>query len=251
MDPDKYPLHKAIQLGKIAEVDSLLLAHPELANKPDDDERLPIHWAATTAGTTGSLDLLNKLSQAQGKKFDIDAVDSLGWSILHIGASLGEKPGGEEVVTWAIARGGDVSLKNNNGQTPLHLAASKSALETARLLLAAGAKAAVKDKTQQALPLHRASAVGSMPMVNLLLEHKSPVNATDVDGWTSLHHAVAEGNADIAVALLKAGADATKEDPEKTTPLDLAPDRKVLKYIQDAAKAEGIELPEPKKLPKW
>ena len=89
-----------------------MLAHPELVNKPDDDERLPIHWAATVAGTTGSIDLLNKLSQAQGKKFDIDATDSMGWSILHIGASLGEKPGGEEVVTWAIARGGDVSLKS-------------------------------------------------------------------------------------------------------------------------------------------
>lgn len=63
--------------------------------------------------------------------------------------------------------------------------------------------------------------------MKLLLEHKSPVNSTDVDHWTSLHHAIAEGNGDVAVELLKAGADPTKEDGEKQVPLDLAPDRKV------------------------
>lgn len=31
-------------------------------------------------------------------------------------------------------------------------------------------------------------------MVNLLIQNKSPLNATDSDGWTALHHAVAEGH---------------------------------------------------------
>lgn len=31
-------------------------------------------------------------------------------------------------------------------------------------------------------------------MVELLLKNKSPLNATDVAGYTPLHHAVAEGH---------------------------------------------------------
>lgn len=55
------------------------------------------------------------------------------------------------------------------------------------------ASARVRDKRGQ-YPLHRAAAVGSVPMVNLLLKHKSPLNATDSAGYTALHHAVAEGH---------------------------------------------------------
>jgi 26S proteasome non-ATPase regulatory subunit 10 len=51
----------------------------------------------------------------------------------------------------------------------------------------------VRDKRGQ-YPLHRAAAVGSVPMITLLLKHRSPLNATDSAGQTPLHHAVAEGH---------------------------------------------------------
>jgi 26S proteasome non-ATPase regulatory subunit 10 len=55
------------------------------------------------------------------------------------------------------------------------------------------ASARVRDKRGQ-YAIHRAAAVGSVPMVNLLLQQKSPLDATDADGYTALHHAVAEGH---------------------------------------------------------
>lgn len=55
------------------------------------------------------------------------------------------------------------------------------------MLFSHGASARVKDSRAQ-LPLHRAAAIGSVPMVTLLLENKSPLNATDVAGYTALHH---------------------------------------------------------------
>lgn len=73
------------------------------------------------------------------------------------------------------------------GQTALHFTSSKNNLSTARKLLAKGASARVKDKRGQ-LPLHRAAAIGSVPFIKLLLGAKSPVNATDVSGYTALHH---------------------------------------------------------------
>ncbi len=55
------------------------------------------------------------------------------------------------------------------------------------------ASARVRDKRGQ-YPLHRAAAIGSVPMVNLLLKQRSPLDATDRSGQTALHHAVAEGH---------------------------------------------------------
>jgi 26S proteasome non-ATPase regulatory subunit 10 len=80
-------------------------------------------------------------------------------------------------------------------KTALHFVASKNNIEVARLLCEAkpAASARVRDKRGQ-YPLHRAAAIGSVPMINLLLRNKSPLDATDSAGYTALHHAVAEGN---------------------------------------------------------
>lgn len=72
-------------------------------------------------------------------------------------------------------------------QTALHFCASKNNLDTARKLIAHKASTRIKDKREQ-LPLHRAAAVGSVPMVQLLLDNRSPLNATDISGLTPLHH---------------------------------------------------------------
>ena len=73
------------------------------------------------------------------------------------------------------------------GQTALHFTSSKNNLSTARKLLAKGASARIKDKRGQ-LPLHRAAAIGSVPFIKLLLGARSPVNGSDVSGYTALHH---------------------------------------------------------------
>jgi 26S proteasome non-ATPase regulatory subunit 10 len=80
-------------------------------------------------------------------------------------------------------------------------------------------------------------------MVELLLKSRSPLNATDVAGYTPLHHAIAEGHGmglsmssvkfahnflgDTAVALLKAGAETDKRDADGYLAIDLAPDKQV------------------------
>lgn len=85
-----------------------------------------------------------------------------------------------------------------SGQTALHFTASKNNLDIARRLLdnKPPASTRVKDKRGQ-YPIHRAAAVGSVPMVELLLKNKSPLNATDMAGQTPLHHAIAEGHGEF------------------------------------------------------
>lgn len=85
----------------------------------------------------------------------------------------------------------------------------------------------MKDKRGQ-LPLHRAAAVGSVPILKILLEEgKSPVNATDGDGYTALHQAISEGHGPAAILLLKSGADPLKRDSDGKLAIELVPDDKV------------------------
>ncbi len=104
------------------------------------------------------------------------------------------------------------------------------------------ASARVRDKRGQ-LPLHRAAAVGSVPMMKALLDQgKSPLNATDVDGQTALHHAISEGHGDAALLLLQRGAEWDKKDSWDRVALDYAPDAKTRGFIVQSAEREGIDF---------
>lgn len=61
----------------------------------------------------------------------------------------------------------------------------------------------------------------------LVEEGKSPVNATDGDGYTALHHAISEGHGPAAIFLLKSGAEPDKRDNEGRLAIELVPDDKV------------------------
>ncbi|KAI1369468.1 ankyrin [Xylaria arbuscula] len=222
---DRYAIHAAAREGKLSIFESLLNADPKLSQRKDEDGRLPIHWAAS-ANQHPMVLLLS-----QQKSFDPDVEDDSGWTPLMIAASVKD---GDAIVELLLSRDAD---------TVLHFVASKNNLEVARKLFAnkPPVSARVRDKRGQ-YPLHRAAAVGSAPMVKLLLDHNSPLNATDDAGYTALHHAVAEGHGHVAIALLKAGAETDKKDADGYLALDLAPDKEVRKYIEREAENEGIEL---------
>ncbi|KAI7091348.1 hypothetical protein KC356_g790 [Hortaea werneckii] len=228
----KFAIHAAARDGQTRLVESLLNADKRLANRRDDDDRLPIHWA-TSSNQLPIVEIL-----ADQKDFDVDAQDGAGWTPLMIAASLKDA---EPLVDFLLSKGADVNAKTNNGQVALHFTASKSNIDVARKLIEHKATARVKDKRGQ-LPLHRSAAVGHVPLIKLMLDNRSPVSATDMDGSTALHHAIAEGHGDAAVVLLKAGAETAKRDGSGMLAIDLAPDAKVRDYIERAAQEEGIEL---------
>jgi len=233
-ETSKFAIHEAARDGRTTIVESLLNANPQLAVRKDDDERLPIHWAVSY----GHLDIAVLL--AQRKDFDPDVQDGSGWTPLMMAVSLKD---GEDLVDLLLKKEADINQTNFSGQTALHFTASKNHLDVARRLLSnkPPAYARVKDKRGQ-YPLHRAAAVGSVPMVELLLKNRSPLNVTDSAGYTPLHHAIAEGHGDTAVALLKAGAETDKRDVDGFLAIDLAPDAQVRKFILQSAEREGIEL---------
>ncbi|OOQ90467.1 putative proteasome regulatory particle subunit (Nas6) [Penicillium brasilianum] len=230
MDSDqnaKFPLHEAAREGKTQIAESLLNANPKAALVKDDDERLPIHWAVAY----NRLPIVELL--VASKNFDPDVEDGSGWTPLMVAASLKDAEG-DKIIDLLLRKDADNAL---------HFASSKSNISTVRSLLAHKCSARVKDIRGQ-LPLHRAAAVGSVPIIKMLLEEgKSPVNATDNDGLTALHHAISEGHGDAAILLLKSGAEAEKRDGDGRLAIELVPDDKVKQYILQTAEREGIELP--------
>lgn len=150
---------------------------------------------------------------------------------------------GIPIIDLLLNKEAEVKTISSTGATALHFAVSKQNLDVVRRLMSAGASARVKDKRGQ-LPLHRAAAVGNLPLVKMLVgpQGKSPVNATDMDGMTALHHAISEGHGDVAVELMKAGTEIDKKDVDGRTAIELAPDARVRLYILQAAEREGIDL---------
>lgn len=204
-NPESFPLHDSARDKKNLLVKDLSKKEPALVLTKDGDGRTPLLWAASSGNSEGLSILLKAIKETPSlsRKFDIDDSDNGGWTLLHIASSTGNNDILDLLQPWDP----EVNIQTAAGQTALHYATSKGHIDTVRKLLAEPFKASprIRDKLGQ-LPLHRAAAVGSLPIVNLLIEAKAPLNATDNTGWTAFHHAMVEGHGDVAVELVKAGA---------------------------------------------
>lgn len=86
----------------------------------------------------------------------------------------------------------------------------------------------LRDNNTNGLPnvqseLHRAAfACDENPELERLLGDRASVNATDIHGWTPLHHSAAHGYTANVKALLRADADADAQTHHGLTPIDLA-----------------------------
>ncbi|KAI5948683.1 NAS6 [Candida theae] len=233
MSSDKFPIHTAIKEGNFNLAKQLI--SQQSPNKStlvkDDDDRTPLHWAVSI----DNAELVQFIVEHLPKGTDIDElVDGSGWTPLHINSSIGNI----EILNILIHTDPqpDINLPTNQGTTALHLTVSKNHVRYASVLIdEMGANCRVKDKKGYT-PLHRASSIGSIGILKLLINSPKGVNvnAKDNDGWTSLHHALAEGHGDAAVFLVnEGGADINAENNEGQTPIQVAVDEKVAKYFKE------------------
>ena len=131
-----------------------------------------------------------------------------------------------------IDKGADVNAKNENGSTPLMLAAGRHAAEAAKVLIDNGADVNVKTD-MGATPLHIAvqtamDGKGGMIVLKVLnvakvlIDNGADVNAKSKSGMTPLHFAAAIDADDFAKLMLEKGANINAEDNNGMKPLDLA-----------------------------
>ena len=141
-----------------------------------------------------------------------------GWPLL-----LAMSRGHVEPMRLLLDHGADVNATGWNGATLLHLTGEP---ELVKLLLARGANASVRDD-EGVTPLHVAAVMARLEAAQLLLDAGADVNARDREGWTPLHYtALASRKAkyfclDLTKMLLRYGADPGARDRDGNTPLHL------------------------------
>lgn len=165
---DRIPLHQAIKHGR-ADMAKLLLDRGADIQTLDDEERNAIFETLKAPNTDG-------LSLLLDRGINIDCCDREGNTILHQAAV----DGAVEHVRLLI--GQDMISKtafNNEGLTPLHLAARAQQFEIANMLLACEGVGVNIEATGRAAgwtPLMYAVVAGSLRLCDMLIRKGADVN---------------------------------------------------------------------------
>jgi uncharacterized protein len=144
------------------------------------------------------------LRAAIARKADVNLPQADGSTALHWAAERDDLDSAELL----IEAGARVSAKTREGVTPLQLAAINGSAAMLGRLLRAGADANAPLTAAGDTALMMAARTGKIDAIRALLEANANVNATESwGGTTALMWAVAEGHVDATARLIAAGAD--------------------------------------------
>ncbi len=178
----------------------------------DSNRRNAMHYAAAKNDVMSLADLCD-----QGVSCSLQ--DMRGQSPLHYAVLHGAHAA---LQTLLEMPGMLVNAQNEEGCSPLWMAAQQGDAQAVALLLAAGANPNIGN-IEEASPLHIAAASGHTAVVKLLLAAGAFVNATDGAGDTPLHWAVREEQSETAKILASAfGVNLKAKNEDGETAAELA-----------------------------
>lgn len=167
-----------------------------------------------------------------------------GWEQFLQASAPGTSAPSAQLSGWLAAKGfaGDreaahlVTIRLDNGMTPLMKAALKGRRDLAEELLALGADPShVNDDDHHALWF--ACVHGDPALVSLLIAHGGNVDNQNVNGATCAIYAASTGKLEVLRLLVEAGADLGKETTGGYNALDSASTLPVLKYLRGVTEA--------------
>ncbi|CAB3382327.1 Hypothetical predicted protein [Cloeon dipterum] len=116
--------------------------------------------------------------------------------------------------------GGRARMRNERGETPLHLAAIKGDILQTRRLLSRKADPNVADFAGWT-PLHEACNHGHLEVARCLINANADINARGLDDETPLHDATRNGHIKLVELLLQHGADPHLKNSLGVAPRDI------------------------------
>jgi ankyrin repeat protein len=145
-------------------------------------------------------DQADKVQQLLERGFDANSPNPKGQPALIYAMQQSSKKVVELIVNWPKT---DLSVRNQQGETPLMLAALQNNLAMAKLLISKGADVNQSGWT----PLHYAATKGHVEMIRLMIENHAYLDAQSPNGTTPLMMAAHYGSAMATKLLLEEGAD--------------------------------------------
>ena len=225
------PLADAIQSGD-RKAALALIAGGANVNQTQPDGSTPLHWAVYTVDRDLVAALLRKGARA-------DVVNKYGASPLAEAARVANV----ELGGMLLEAGAKANVGNEDGQTPLMLAARTGNVAFARLLVQHGADVNVRERYRNQSAVMWAAGEGHGEMVEFLVSQKADLTvraaATDWDtqisseprvqyrptgGLTPLLYAARSGCLRCVTAIVGAGADVDRPNPDGMTPMIMALD---------------------------
>uniref|UniRef100_A0A8C3GK54 Ankyrin repeat domain 27 n=1 Tax=Cairina moschata TaxID=8855 RepID=A0A8C3GK54_CAIMO len=153
-----------------------------------------------------------------------------GFTPLHMAALHGHS----ELVSLLLKHGASVSAKNAQHAVPLHLACQKGHFQVVKCLMDYNAKQNKRDIYGNT-PLIYACLNGQYETSALLLQHGASVNLSNAKGNTALHEAVIGKNEALVDLLLQNGAMTHVRNERNCTPADCAePNSNIIKLLETA-----------------
>ncbi|XP_048247108.1 ankyrin repeat domain-containing protein 50-like isoform X1 [Haliotis rufescens] len=195
-------LHDACNRGNLSQVKSILSQGSVDIDRRGTDGRtavmLAAHW--------GNSAIFNVIIE---KKPDVSKFDKLGNSILHL-ACLG---GDMKIVKYVLSQNmADINSKNQNGETPVMLAALQGQKQLLLFLLGQHADMSPLDNAGNNI-LHLACCGGNIEVVNyVLLQNIVHIDSRGREGKTPAMMAAEKGRKSVLDLLKSNGADLSLKD---------------------------------------
>ena len=208
------PLHLAASLGYVDLITLILDRYPDLLNTEGASGAPPL-FSACKARSTEPLSLL------LAKEAAWDLKNQEGWSLLHQAARYGDRGIVSKVLEVANSL---IESRDNEDNTPLHIACKRGDPEVIQTLLNSNANVMKVNQDRQ-FPIHFLLPTGRIPQMEAFLaQDLNQIQATDVDENTLLHLApihLIEFFIERAPALLE------QRNNTGSTPLHLLAERQI------------------------
>lgn len=198
----------AARAGRLADVDALLDARPDLARSARDDAG---DSALVVAAFNGHRAVAERVARAVG----VARMDAWEAALMGETGRLAEHLDAEPAL---------VGARRRDGWPLLHLAGFYGHPAVVDLLVARGAPLDALSHNRMAnTALHAALAIsGDAGVVRRLIDAGASVTAPGGGGYTPLHLAASRGNGDAITLLLARGADPAARTADGQTPADVA-----------------------------
>lgn len=215
-------IFQAVRSGDVKAVESFIKKDPSLLTAKDNESKykgIPLFVAIVEMSTPeGSkkvkIDMVETLIKLGT---DVNYKDQNEESPLHIATAMGLK----ECTILLLSNGAKIEAASNTGWTPLFEAVMKGKYEIAKLLIEKGAKIDVIDNEGNT-PLHSAAGWNRIDCAKLLIDKGANKDALNKVGRSPIFYAVQNDNIDIIKLLIEKGANINISDKDKETPLHIA-----------------------------